>query len=742
MSAKISAKNLNNGKGSVSGPDSVNDKVVEKRLKLLRTAIEQHRHNYHVLDKEEISAEALDSLKRELSELEVAHPHLITADSPSQRVAGAPLKQFEKVPHKVPQWSFNDAFTEDDIRNFDIRVKKFLKQSLENGFGADAMGNPFTRDEKKEIEKILAGKALTYTTELKIDGLKVVFEYEKGKLIRAATRGDGRVGENVTTNIRTIQSVPLQLTEPVDIIVEGEVWMSKKEFELLNKEQVKKNLPLYANPRNVAAGSIRQLDPKITASRKLDVFIYDIARFDQNNLAWKVQKGVKESHFPISTQFEELKFLKHLGFKVNQYAKVSNPVEEIISFWKTWQTKSKKEDYWIDGVVIKANEVIVQRAIGYTGKAPRFGIAFKFPAEQVTTIIEDIQLQVGRTGVITPVAHLRPTLVAGSTVSRATLHNEDEIKRLDVRIGDTVILQKAGDVIPDIVKVLTELRTGKEKPYVFPSHVAECGGDGKIERILGQAAYRCISRGSGVMHQRKLHHFVSKKCFDIDGIGPKQIDQLLEATLINTADDIFTIKKGDLLALPRFAEKSADNLIEAIQKARKVSLPRFIFALSVDHVGEETAEDIGKHFGTLEAVMKAAEVRDGSMFDKIDGIGSVVAESLVTWFQNKDNKKLIVRLLKHVKVENFTNQANNNRRISGDKIFFDGKIFVLTGTLDSMSRDEAKQKIKERGGGVTGSVSIKTDYVVAGAEAGSKLDKAEELGVKVLDENEFLSKLG
>lgn len=713
------------------------DPAIIKRLEVLRKAINKHRHNYHVLDKEEISAEALDSLKRELVEIETAYPSLITPDSPSQRVAGAPLKQFEKVPHKVTQWSFNDAFTEEDIIDFDQRVKKFLKQSYEAG--QDAAGNPFTKEEKSEIEKILK-HGPTYTVELKIDGLKIVSEYKRGVLVTAATRGDGKVGENVTQNVRTIQSVPLTLPEPVDIIVEGEVWMSKSNFEELNLEQEKKGLPLYANPRNVAAGSIRQLDSSITASRKLDIFVYDIASY---------------SGEAPKTQFEELKLLRDLDFKVNPAAKIAKNTTDIISFWKYWHDHAKSEDYWIDGVVIKVNEVLAQRAIGYTGKAPRFGIAFKFAAEQVTTIVEDIQLQVGRTGVITPVAHLKPALVAGSTVSRATLHNEDEIRRLDVRIGDTVILQKAGDVIPDIVKVLTELRTGKEKPFTFPTHVEECGGDGRIERIPGQAAYRCVIRGSGVMHQRRLHHFVSKKCFDIDGLGPKQIDAFIEAGLINTSDDIFTIKKGDILSLPRFAEKSADNLIAAIEKARNVSLPRFLFALSIDHVGEETAEDIAKHFGSLAAVRAAAalkgkntegELNAEAAFSAIEGVGEVVAKSLVDWFTNTVHQKLLDRLLKQVKVADFKapNLTGGGRggAAKGNIAFFKDKTFVLTGTLETMSRDEAKAKIKALGGDVSGSVSVKTDCVVAGEEAGSKLDKAEELGVLVVDEKRFLKELG
>lgn len=718
------------------------------RAEALRRAIEKHRYNYHVLDKEEISAEALDSLKRELSELEAAHPELVTADSPTQRVAGEPLKQFEKVPHKVPQWSFNDAFTETDIREFDTRVRKFLMQSIESG--KDAFLNDWTQDELASLRKI-AKSGPTYITELKIDGLKVVLEYQQGSLVTAATRGDGKVGENVTHNIRTIQSVPLRLREPVDIIVEGEVWMSKSNFEKLNKEQARAGLPLFANPRNVAAGSVRQLDPRVAESRRLDAFMYDIASYSPSSDAGSALAA------PL-TQYDELGLLRHLGFKVNHHAKLAKGPDEIIAFWKAWAKRAKKEDYWIDGVVVKTNEVLAQRAIGYTGKAPRFGIAFKFAAEQVTTVVEDIQLQVGRTGVITPVAHLRPVEVAGSTVSRATLHNEDEIARLDIRIGDTVILQKAGDVIPDIVKVLVEMRTGKEKRFVFPTHVAECGGDGRIERVPGQVAYRCVVRDSGTMHRRRLHHFVSKKCFDIDGMGPKQIDALLEHGLINAPDDIFTMKKGDLLALPRFAEKSADNLLAAIDASRTVSLPRFLFALSIDHVGEETAEDIAKHFASLKAVRHAVSLGDAadghaaaiSALSAIDGVGDVVARSVVDWFSNEDHQDLIDRLLTCVKVEDFV--GSNLRRSgqagsaagapAGSVEFFEGKTFVLTGTLESMSRDEAKRAIKDRGGEVSGSVSSKTDYVLAGAEAGSKLDKAEDLGVAVIDEKEFLKMLG
>ena len=657
-----------------------------ERYEQLKKTIEYHRHLYHVEDRMEISEAALDSLKDELVKIEAQFPQLITSDSPSQRVAGEPLPEFVKVEHTVAQWSFNDAFTEEDIQEFDARVKRFLETE-----GLDT--------------------APTYDCELKIDGLKVVLTYEQGLLVRAATRGNGTVGEDVTQNIRTIESVPLRLIEAINVTVEGEVWLSKKHFDELNKRQAAAGEPLFANPRNVAAGSIRQLDPKVTASRKLDYFAYDLA--------------ATEGAFP-ATQIEELARIKALGFKVNPNSELAANIEEVILYWKKWQKKAKNQDYWIDGVVVKVNERRLQEVLGYTGKAPRFGIAFKFPAEQVTTMLEDIVFQVGRTGVVTPVAHLRPVSVAGSTVSRATLHNEDEIKRLDVRIGDTVILQKAGDVIPDIVRVLPELRTKDSKPFVWPTHIAECGGDGSIERIPGQAAWRCVVKDSFVQTQRKFHHFASRIAYNIDGLGPKILDLLLEHKLISTFDDIFTLKKGDLLALPRFAEKSVDNLLEAIEARRTVPMSRFLVALSIPNVGEETAIDVAEHFGSIEKLMNA------SLEDlmAVYGIGEVVAQSFHSWFAEKNNQALVKRLLKQVTVTS-VEKADAAKK-------FAGKTFVLTGTLETMSRDEAKEKIRALGGDVSSSVSVKTDYVVAGAEAGTKLEKAQELGVKVLSEEEFL----
>lgn len=672
--------------------------AVRERLEKLKKTIEHHRYLYHVLDRSEISPEALDSLKHELSEIEAEYPELITPDSPSQRVAGAPLPEFQKVAHKVEQWSFNDAFTEDDVRDFDARVNKFLKQSL---------GRPVVP---------------TYVCELKIDGLKVVLEYEKGSLVRAATRGDGKIGEDVTQNVRTIESVPLQLTRPADIIVEGETWMPKSQFKKLNTENRKRGEPEFANPRNIAAGSIRQLDPKITAARGLQVFIYDVAR----------------SNDTPKNQIKELEFLAELGFRVNKNFRLCRNADEVINFWKEWQKRAPKEDYLIDGVVIKVNEREFQDALGYTGKAPRFGIAFKFPAEQVTTIVEDIVFQVGRTGVITPVAHLRPVSVAGSIVSRATLHNEDEIKRLDVRIGDTVILQKAGDVIPDIVSVVKEMRTGKEKEFVWPKRIAECGGDGRIEKIPGQVAWRCADKNSFAQHRRKLYHFVGKHAFDIDGLGPKIIDLLLDNNLIASFDDIFTLKRGDLLALPRFAERSVDNLLAAIQKARVISLPKFLVSLSISQVGEETAYLLADYFQLRESaggerLVSVLQNATAEELEKIDGIGPIVGRAITGWFKDSANKKLVKNLLKYVE---FLPAPRGAAPAEG--LPLSGKTFVLTGTLRALDRDIAKQKIRSLGGQTSESVSKKTSFVVAGENPGSKLDKAESLGVPVISEAEFL----
>ncbi len=662
-------------------------KEVSERMLKLRKTIEHYRYQFHVYDKEEMSPEALDSLKYELTTLEEKYPSLITPDSPTQRVGGKPLPEFKKIKHQITQWSLNDAFSEEDIHEFDARVKRML------------LG--------------IYGKAVipNYICEIKIDGLKIVLTYKKGALETAATRGDGTTGEDVTSNVRTIESVPLLLTEAIDVVVEGEVWLSTKELARINSERKKVGEQVFANPRNAAAGSIRQLDPSIAAKRKLDTFIYELSYSN---------KELPES------QHDELLVLRKLGFKVNPHFRQCKNVKEIISYWKEWQKKADKELYWIDGVVVKVDERVYQEALGYTGKGPRYAIAFKFPTEQVTTVVEDIVLQVGRTGVLTPVAHLKPVTVLGTVVSRATLHNEDEIARLDVRIGDTVVLEKAGDVIPDIISVVWEMRTGKEKKFIFPTHVEACGGDGRIERVPGAAAYRCVDRNSFTQLKRRMAYFTSRGAFDIEGLGPKIVELLMKEGLVSTPDDLFTLKKGDLLNLPNFGEKSADNLLAALESTRKISLPRFITALSIDHVGEETAHDLARAFKNIDALMAATQ----EDLTAVDGVGEVVAESFVNWMKNPEHKVWLKRLLKHVEVI--------LERTSQMKSALTGKNIVLTGGMLSLSRDEAKQKIREQGGSVSSAVSKETDIVVAGNYAGSKLDKATKLGIRIIDEQEFL----
>lgn len=663
---------------------------IRERYEKLKMAIHRYRRLYHVYDREEISAEALDSLKHELSEIEREYPSLISPDSPSQRVAGKALPGFKKVRHKVAQWSFNDAFTEEDIRAFDLRVRRFLRPT----FG--------------EVRP-------SYVCELKIDGLKIILEYEKGLLKTAATRGDGEVGEDVTHNVRTIESVPLMLERPVDIIVEGEVWMSAKNLEKLNSARQAEGEPPFANPRNAAAGSIRQLDPSISASRKLDVFIYDVAQASEE--------------FP-TTQIEELEYMKELGFKVNPHHVFIPDIEGAIDFWKSWKKKGRHQGYWVDGVVVKVNERKYEEALGYTGKAPRFAIAFKFPAEQVTTVVEDIVFQVGRTGVITPVGHLKPVSVAGTTVSRATLHNEDEIRRLDVRIGDTVVLQKAGDVIPEIVEVVKGLRPHNAKAFKWPTAIPECGGDGRIERMPGQAAWRCVDKNSFAVTRRVFHNFVGKHALDIEGLGKKTVDLLLENGLVQHFDDIFTLTEGDVLPLEGFAEVSAKKLIEAIQKRRHVELHRFLVGLSIPHIGEETAILLAQEFRTLDALAKAGEEE----LNAIDGMGDVMAKAVYEWFHDKNNRALIARLEKLLVIKAAPRTQYGTLPLSG-------KTYVLTGTLSSLSREEAKAMLRTLGADVASSVSKKTTAVIAGGEAGSKFDKAKELGVEILSERQFLDLL-
>ncbi len=668
----------------------INSKVeAEKRIEKLREVINHHRYLYHVKNISEISEEALDSLKDELKKIEEKYPNLVTPDSPSQRVAGKVLDNFKKIKHKVLQWSFDDAFNLEDLENWEKRNKNFLAKKIK---------------EKKEIE---------YLCELKIDGLKIILEYQKGILVKAATRGDGKIGEDVTENIKTIQSIPLKINQEIDVIVEGEVYISKKNFNRLNREQKKDKKELYANPRNLAAGTLRQLDSKIVAKRKLDVWIYDLAQ--------------KPEKIKIKNQKEELEFLEELGFKVNQERFLAKNLKEAWKFYQSLIKKKDKFDYWIDGVVVKMNDSKLQDILGYTGKSPRWGIALKFPAEQKTTILKDIHLQIGRTGVITPVAILDPVDVAGTTVSRASLHNEDEIKRLDVRIGDTVIIEKAGDIIPKVVKVLIEFREKNTNPFKFPKIVPGCGGNGEIEKIPGQVAYRCKDKNSHELLQRKLSYFVSKKAFDISGFGGKIMEKFIDLNLISEPADIFTLEFGDISELEGFGEKSANNLLKEISEKKIISLERFVIALGIDEVGEETAILLAQEFNNISNLRKARK----EDLEVIDGIGCIVAEKIVEFFKDEYNKKTVDDLLLVVKVLEFKKEKTNS-------IFEDKKV-VLTGSLESYSRDEAKEIIRRKGGKIVSTISKNVDYLLAGEKEGSKLEKAKGLGVKIIGE-EFLEK--
>jgi DNA ligase (NAD+) len=666
-------------------------KEAKERAAKLREAITAYRAEYHERDESSISPEALDSLKHELATLEEAYPDLVTPDSPTQVVAGTVLPELKKVKHQVAQWSLNDAFLESDLRAFDERVRRELAREV----GGDATPS--------------------YCAELKIDGLHIILTYEKGVLVTAATRGDGVVGEDVTHNIRTIRAVPQTLPEPLDLVVEGEVYMTRSGLKALNHEREKAGEALFKNPRNAAAGSIRQLDSAMAAARPLGVFLYDI----------DAMKGEMPP-----TQDAELAFLAKSGFPIEPNHVRATSIDAVIAFWKKWHGKAREKlDYQIDGIVVKVDERAYQRLLGHTGKAPRYAIAFKFPAEQVTTVVEDITLQVGRTGKLTPVAHLSPVSVAGTTVARATLHNEDFIREKDIRIGDTVILQKAGDIIPEIVQVLPEFRSGKEKPWKFPKTSALCGGDGSIERVPGEAAHRCAVPGSFAVNVRKLAHFAGKSALDIEGMGKKTVLALMEHQLVAEPADLFELTGDELLKLPGFKDKSADNLIEALDSARRVTLDRLLIGLSIPHVGEETAYLLATSFKTIAAIRSAPE----EALAAVGGIGAIVARAVRTWFDDPTNIEALERLLTHITIARVEAPAHGP---------LTGMTVVVTGTLAGFSRDEAEAAVRRAGGTVSGSVSKKTSFVLAGESAGSKLAKAQELGVEVVSEAAFRARLG
>jgi len=659
---------------------------IKNRISKLRAEIEHHRYLYHVLDTQEISDGALDSLKNELERLEKANPEFITNDSPTQRVGGQPLAKFKKVKHEKPMLSINDAFTREDISDWLERISKLTKNKLD------------------------------FFCETKMDGLAISLLYEKGVLVRAATRGDGEVGEEVTKNIRTIESIPLRLRKVGEswsqsVEVRGEVYMTKDVFNNLNKRLAKQGEKTFANPRNAAAGSIRQLDPKLTASRQLKFMAYDLL-----------------TDFGQRTHQAAHELLKELGFRAGDYLRICKNLDEIFVFFTELKKIRDKLPYWIDGMVVVVNDLVVLQQLGVTGKAPRGIIALKFPAEQVTTVVQNVIVQIGRTGVLTPVAVLQPVAVAGSTVSRATLHNFDEIDRLDIRIGDTVIIQKAGDIIPEVVGVIKNLRSGFEKKIKRPTKCPVCGSE--VVRPKNEVNFYCPNQGCFAQQQELLYHFVAKNAFDIVGLGPKIIDQLINEGLIEDAADIFALTKGDLEPLDRFAEKAADNLVTAIDQAKKITLPRFIYALGIRHVGEQTAIALAEKFGSLDKIKNASEAELAAVND----IGPVVAKSIFAFFHQAKNIKLLTKLFARGVMITKMSVSKQSKKLAG-------QILVLTGTLPNLTRDQAKQMIRDSGGKISSTVSQDTNYVVVGEEPGSKYTRAKQLGLKILTEQEFLDLL-
>jgi len=694
----------------------------KQRAEKLRKVIDEYRYRYHVLDDPTLTDQVYDSLMEELRTLEKKYPELKTSDSPTQRIGGKPLKKFKKVEHRVRQWSLSDAFSYEELEDWEERNRKIL--------------------EKKNIKA-----KFDYVVELKIDGLKIVLDYEKGFLTRGATRGDGVIGEKVTENIRTIKSVPLKIKQKLDLTVTGECWLPNKELKRINKERREKNLPEFANSRNAGAGSIRQLDPKIAASRNLDSYIYSLEEIRT--------EGIED----FKTQKEELEFLIELGFKVNKEHQFFKKLEDVKKFYKSWENKKDHQPYGIDGMVIKINSKEYQKALGYTGKSPRFAIAWKFSPEQVTTQIKDIKIQIGRTGALTPVAILKSVKVAGSLVSRATLHNEDEIIKKDIKIGDTVVIHKAGDIIPEVVEVIKKLRTGKEKKFKMPEVCPICGGSIVQEKIMDKkklsSAHFCVNKNCFAVEKENLIHFVSKKGLNIDGLGKSIVEQLMNEGLVSSVADIFSLKVGDLESLERFAEKSAQNLIEAIEKSKKASFEKILFGLGIRHLGEEGASLLKKEIENPDSFLgrKYKEINFtikkptdlSKFFDKIsvedlseiNGFGSRIAESLKKWFDDFNNRKILEKLEKRgVEIK----KVEIKDAVKPKKL--EGKIFVLTGSLERLSRDEAKKMIKEEGGKVSSSVSSNTDYIVAGKKPGNKYEKGLELKIKVLGEKEFGELIG
>ena len=678
----------------------------KERIEKLKKLIEKYRYARHVLDQELVPIEVEDSLKKELFELEQKFPEFITPDSPTQRVGGKVLEKFEKVKHPEPMLSLNDAFSEEDLKNWFERISKLLN--------------------KEEIQKI------DFFCEPKLDGLAIELIYENGILKIGSTRGDGIFGENVTENLKTIESLPLRL-RGVDEVIEdlekegeikiadyirkhglkevvarGEAIITKKNFELVNEEQKKLNLPTFANPRNLAAGSIRQLDPKITAKRRLDISVYDLVTYlDQK------------------THTQEHKLLHILGFKTNnKYCKLCKTLDEVVEFRNYWMHHREKLPYEIDGIVVQVNDEGIFKKLGVVGKSPRGRIAFKFPLKQTTTILKDVVFQVGRTGAVTPIAILEPVEVGGVTITKATLHNEDFIKETKIKIGDTVIVGRAGDVIPEVVGPLPDLRTGKEREIEFPKNCPVCGEP--LVKPKGEVIWRCQNPECPARERRYFYHFVN--AFGIMGLGPKIIDKLFDEGLVQDPGDLFTLKEGDLIPVERFGEKSAKNLIESIQSSKEIPLENFILALGIRNVGEKTAQDLVEFFGSLEKLQKASFYQ----LQQVPDIGPTVAESIFKFFRDKRNLDFIEKL-KKVGVKILEKKKEEKKELP-----LKGLVFVFTGVLKSMTRGEAKKRVKNLGGETTESVSKRVNFVVVGENPGSKFEKAKKLGIKTITEEEFL----
>ena len=652
-----------------------------QRVEELRREIEEHNYSYYVLDNPEIEDVVFDRLMSELEKLEQQFPELITAFSPTQRVGGKPREGFSTVTHRQPMLSLANAFGEGEMRDFDRRVR-----------GA------------------LPGEEVNYVVELKIDGLAVSLIYENGLFLRGATRGDGETGEDITENLKTIRSLPLRLKEAIPALeVRGEVYMSKGAFERLNKSREAEDQPLFANPRNAAAGSLRQLDPKITAARQLSALIYAVGFHEGVDF-----KGHEEA----------LDYLSRQGFPVSRQHRSFGDIGEVLEYCRDWEARRFDLPFAIDGLVVKVDSLEQQMRLGATAKSPRWAIAYKFPPEQAVTQVKDIIINVGRTGVLTPTALLEPVRLAGSTVSRATLHNEDIIREKDVQIGDTVVVQKAGEIIPEVVRVMAEKRTGEELPFKMPEHCPDCGG--KVVRQEGEAASRCTGIACPAQLREGLIHFVSRGAMDIAGLGPAVIEQLLKAELIHDAADLYSLKQEDLINLERFGAKSVQNLLKALEESKKASLGRLVFALGIRHVGERAAKTLANHFGSLERLIAA-------VFDElveIPEIGTKMAESIITFFEQEQNRAVIEKM-----VRAGVNTTESRAQVVGGSLA--GKTFVLTGTLGGLTRESAKELIESLGGKVSASVSKSTDYVLLGENPGSKYEKAIKLGVKVIGEEEF-----